>query len=259
MSDLRRSKIGYNDELIDTTPSLSSEELVRLDDYGIANQAFYSRPNNSTGEPIEGVRPDLWVRRSVAETLQQINMALPNQIFTDLFGSTVELYVEDAWRDPELQTELYNIHFPQLLRNSGLSEEQVMKRRSDLIALPSTDPLRPSPHVTGAAVDITLRQVSSSRRFVEGLTIDFGSADNDISRRCDPDYYETAELTSADDRRAQRTRRAWYAVMTGAAFGMPTHMTVNPTEYWHWSRGDQLWARVTGKRAYYSIMEKPSA
>lgn len=30
-------------------------------------------------------------------------------------------------------------------------------------------------------------------------------------------------------------------------------MRPNPTEWWHWDRGNQLWAVATGKRPYYGL------
>ncbi|MGH7156928.1 MAG: hypothetical protein ACREGG_02360 [Candidatus Saccharimonadales bacterium] len=32
--------------------------------------------------------------------------------------------------------------------------------------------------------------------------------------------------------------------MTGKAFGVDTQLQVNPTEWWHWSYGDQMWAKL---------------
>jgi hypothetical protein len=44
--------------------------------------------------------------------------------------------------------------------------------------------------------------------------------------------------------------------MIGAAFGVDTGLVNNPTEWWHWGRGDQLSEKVRGDEvAYYSLAE----
>jgi len=45
--------------------------------------------------------------------------------------------------------------------------------------------------------------------------------------------------------------------MTGAAFGIETGFQNNPTEWWHWGRGDQLSVRLAGQdTAVYSLAEQ---
>ena len=44
--------------------------------------------------------------------------------------------------------------------------------------------------------------------------------------------------------------------MTGEAFNQSTGFAVNPTEIWHWSVGDQLWAAVTDQQAYYGAVKQ---
>jgi D-alanyl-D-alanine dipeptidase len=91
-------------------------------------------------------------------------------------------------------------------------------------------------------------------RFISGEKVDFGHTDGDTSLRVNPDYFESYEIKTGADKLAQRNRRAFYAVMSGIAFGTETGLVCNPTEWWHWGRGGQLSARVSGQEpAYYSF------
>src|ERR1039458_2535251 len=127
MNELRERKKGYNELPIDTTDQRFNEPIVDIASYDIAGQAYYSRPNNTTKEPLPGVPQPLFLRKSVVETLAELNAALTNPIITKFFGGEVDLYVEDALRPVALQTRLYEDLVPALIRHSNpdMSEEQV--------------------------------------------------------------------------------------------------------------------------------------
>ena len=91
---------------------------------------------------------------------------------------------------------------------------------------------------------------------MEGTALDFGHTDGDTSIRANPDYNEQNQPRNDQEQIAQRNRRAFHAIMTGAAFGVETELICNPTEWWHWGRGDQLSEQVRGGEcAYYSLAE----
>jgi zinc D-Ala-D-Ala dipeptidase len=258
MDELRARKKGYSELPIDASHPKFNEPLVDIADYGIAGQAYYSRPNAATGQPVPGVPENMYLRKSVAETLGTINTMLQSPIFTAFFGGEVELYVEDALRPVSLQTRLHDELIPALLRSNHptMSDKEIADRIQDLIAVPSLDPSKPSPHATGGALDVILRYRQDERRNVEGSHVPMGHVDADTSDRILPDYFEMHEPQTDEDKQAQRNRRAYYAVMTGKVFGVDTGLVCNPTEWWHWGSGDQLAAQVRGdKAAYYSLAE----
>jgi D-alanyl-D-alanine dipeptidase len=258
MDDLRERKKGYNQVPIDTTHEKSNEPVVDIADYGIAGQAYYSRPNSTTGEAVPGIPTALFLRQSVAETLAKINQALTNPKIIDFFGGKVELYLQDALRPVNLQTQLHDVLIPALLRKNhpDISEAELNERLKDIIALPSSDPNKPSPHATGGAFDVILRYKQLVQSFVEESIVPLGHVDGDTSLRIRPDYFEQNSPETNDDKLAQRNRRAYYAIMTGKAFGVDTGLVNNPTEWWHWSRGDQLSAKLKGNDpAYYSLAD----
>lgn len=261
MDELRARKNNYSDLKIDTYHPKFNEPLVDIADYGLAGQAYYSRPNASTFDPVPEVPTNLYLRKSVAEALVTLNIGLRNPVFTEFFGGDVELYVEDALRPVTLQRRLYDIFMPELIRRNhpGISSEQVEKQLKDLIAVPSSDPLKPSPHATGGVFDVVLRYRQSSLGYVEGTQVPMGHVDADTGSRIFPDFFELNEPKTPDDKIAQKNRRAYYAIMTGMAFGVDTGFVCNPTEWWHWGIGDQLSEKVRGNGpAYYSFIEPVS-
>jgi D-alanyl-D-alanine dipeptidase len=257
LSSLRELKKGYNEMPIDTEDPRFDEPVVDIAEYGLAGQAYYSRPNVATSSPVLDVPKALFLRKSVAETLAKINEGLANPAITEFFGGEVELYVEDALRKVSLQKNLFESVFPALIRanHPGISDEEMIAKRKDLIAIPSADSLRPSPHATGGAVDVILRYKRADKGFVAGSEVPMGHADGDTSAKINPDYFEKNPQTT-DDFIAQKNRRAFYAIMTGAAFGFDSGLANNPTEFWHWCYGDQMWARLRQESAaLYSLAE----
>lgn len=260
MDELRERKKGYNELPIDTTHPKFSEPVVDIADYGIAGQGYYSRPNAATGEAVPSAPTNLYLRKSVAETLATINTALQNPVLTEFFGGEVELYVEDALRPVSIQTRLHDELIPALLRKNhpDMSDDEVTERLKDIIAVPSADPNKPSPHATGGALDIILRYKQPNNGYVEGTNVHVGHTDGETGARINPDYFEQNEPQTEEDRIAQRNRRAYYAIMTGSAFGAATGLVNNPTEWWHWGMGDQLSAKVSGESAAYYSLAEPS-
>jgi D-alanyl-D-alanine dipeptidase len=243
----RKIKAGYRDHPFLKIGTRDNEPLVAIDEYGIAGQSYYSRPNAATDRPVPGVDSAIYVRKSIAEKLAAINYELQNSaVIQELFGRKVELYVDEGYRSPELQEKLYNEVFPRLIRDQhpGWSERQVLKRRDELSAKPPTEGA-PSPHATGAAIDVKLRFQHENLGYAAGLEVSMGHADANTSGLTNPDYYESGEIVKFDDRDAQKNRRIFYWTMRGALLGDDSGFVVNPTEWWHWSYGDQMWAKLT--------------
>lgn len=248
--DLERAlKHKYRSYPIDENSATFTEDLVWLDDYGVAGQAYWSRPNAALAEPVDGFLSRLQVRRTIAEKLRDINGLLATGDYIEFFGGTVELYVEDATRNPKTQRELHDITFVNHIqaRNPDWSQEEVLARRDQLIAYPPDPTDGPAPHMTGAAIDVVLRHKQASPMYVEGAFLNFLREDGDTGDSCNPDYAEYAtrgvRYDEADWQQGTLNRRIFYNLMNSAGF------QVNPTEYWHWSFGDQMWALLKNRPA----------
>ncbi len=241
----------------------AQESMVAIADYGIAGQAYYSRPNPATGEPLAEVNPTVFLRKRLVEKLADINLALQqSDIVTKLFGGQVELYVEEGLRSRETQAHLYDTVFPKLIRKQqpDLDEADVMIRRNQMIAAPFRQGVTPPPHATGGAVDVTLRYVNPGLGYHARSMVNMGHEDGATGATAYPDYFEGRDRLSARDQEAQRNRRVFYWAMRGALLPEgESGLVCNPTEWWHWSTGDQLWAAVTeAPFAFYGAAEAPT-
>lgn len=249
MDELLQRKQLYSSLIINTAHPLHDEPLVSLNEYGVSGRSYYSRPNAATGDPVPGVDPAQYLRKSVAEVLSKVNNTLSHPDIIEAFNGEIELYVEDALRPVWLQQKLHDEVMPSLIRQQqpGLNEAEVMEARSHLIAKPSLDPTKPSPHATGGVFDLSLRFKET------GDSVNMGHVDAD-TLRVRPDYFEVHIPISESEIEAQKNRRVFYNIMIGGAFTEPTGFVVNPTEWWHFGKGDQLSEKVRGSdSAYYSF------
>ncbi len=142
-------------------------------------------------------------------------------------GWRLKLY--DAYRPNSVQQFMVNHEFSLLSRGRApdqlnpVEREHLWIRTYRIWAQPSDDPLTPPPHSTGAALDLTLADAS-------GAEVDMGSPIDENSDRSSPDHF--AGLNGA----AHGHRQLLLDVMTAAGFRR------HPSEWWHFSLGDQLWA-----------------
>ena len=181
------------------------EPVVSLHDLGVAGQSYYSRPNRFVPEPDELIDKEPKLRETVARYVAAINRTLKlneeiQQYFLDHFGRRVELYIDDSLRPVGLQQLLYDIHEPAAIaknlgkiRASGLIviDSEVLNSPRG-IAPPSDDPKSPTPHSTGAALDVKFRLIPEPYTMMYSGEEDFIFMGN-ISGVVDtyrPDFYE---------------------------------------------------------------------
>jgi D-alanyl-D-alanine dipeptidase len=255
-------KKGYREIPADLSSSYHHEPLVDVSTYGIAGQSYYSRPNAALDVGAAQVSPVVYVRKGTAEKLAAINDSLrSSEEAARIFGGSVELYIEEGLRSQRIQRLLYEDLFPGLIRTQlpHLSEQEVLSRRDSLIAAPSDTETSPSPHATGAAIDVSLRYQRATKSFVLGSEVFMGHDDADMGDTTTPDFFERTRSSTAKHALAQRNRRLFYWIMKGSLTGEDSGFCVNPTEWWHWSYGDQLWAAVTGAPAALYGLAKESA
>jgi zinc D-Ala-D-Ala dipeptidase len=159
-----------------------------------------------------------FLRRSVAERLLQAQRALPPGI---------RVLLAEGYR-PYEQQELYFTRRMRRLQDAdpALSDADAFLKASEFVSPPEI-----APHVSGAAVDLT---VVDER----GVPLDMGTAIDATPEDSDGACYFAADNITAE---ARRNREILAAALTGAGF-------VNyPTEWWHWSFGDRYWALMTGQ------------
>ncbi len=229
------AKDGYRDHPVALRGEEQSEDCVEIRSLGIAGTNHYNSPDNPPYfEVIEGSIPELFLRHTVAEKLRAVNDRLASE--------GLELWVYDAWRPIAVQNHFHDHWMPDYLKRTqpGLKGEalQTEVERYWARGAPGgvVDPSSPPPHLTGSAVDLTLRRIG-------GDTLFMGSIFDDVTAVSNTDHFENAGSMAFSDIEARDNRRLLYWVMREEGFAN------NPTEWWHFSYGDQMWARITGQDA----------
>lgn len=171
---------------------------------------------------------DVYLRAGVARRLHYASRLLP---------AGVSYVIWDGWRPVELQAELYGRYRADIAARTGLTGDALEQETQRFVSLPSTDPRKPSPHLTGGAVDLTLGDE-------HGNPLDLGGEFDELTRRSEPDFYEGAAAGTAE-REFRDRRRLLRRSLESAGF------TNYPEEWWHFDLHDQFWGRITGKAASY--------
>lgn len=174
---------------------------------------------------IDHASSNLRARRGVANRLVIAASLLPHNH---------KLLIWDAWRPIEVQQDLFDEHLDKLRQdNWGSSISQLKEMAQTYVSLPSDDPLKPSPHYTGGAVDLTILGP-------DGSPIDMGTDFDHFGPEAAATFYED-NLAGNDEVEQRNNRRLLYAVMWQAGF------SVYGEEWWHFDFGNQFDAARTGK------------
>lgn len=217
---------------IDLADPLAGEPCLDARSCGVSGfNHYYTAFNPPYYVAVPGAVSELFVRRSVLDRLIAVNDRLR--------PAGLELHLFDAWRPQAIQRFFHDEWFPAWLRQRrpDLEGERLVEEVEKYWSAPSRGPLSPSPHSTGGALDLTL--VFSQTR----QPLYMGGIFDDLTRAAWSDGCEANRGLSMSDDEARANRRLLYWVMTEAGF------CNNPTEWWHYSWGDQMWARLTGAPA----------
>jgi D-alanyl-D-alanine dipeptidase len=186
---------------------------------------------------IPGALPECHAREEVQKRLWAAQALLP---------PFLRLVILDAWRGVRVQTALYDQCRAALARaHPGADAAALDEMTGRFVALPSVEPGRPSPHVTGGAVDLTLATVAGAPLWF-GAAFDFPGPVS-FTRHFE-ERLDAGETLDDRGRTALENRRLLHHVMTQAGF-------VNyHAEWWHFEYGTQRWALLTGQaEARYGV------
>ena len=175
--------------------------------------------------------PEIWVRKGVYDRLVIAAKALP-------FG--YRLVLLDGWRPTTIQQFLFDkIRNEIASQNPTFSEAEIDRKTLLYAARASDDPVRPSPHITGGAIDVTLADEN-------GTILDMGGEFDEASERS----WTATEVSAV----AAERRQHLLAAMRHAGF------TNLPSEWWHFDYGNWLWAWYSKRpSALYGPILRPSA
>lgn len=159
------------------------------------------------------------LRAGVMERLRAAQTHLPDGF---------RLCLVEGLRTSDLQASYFNSYRDQLIA----SEPHLSQQESYLKASRYVSPPEIAPHVSGAAIDLTLCDP-------DGNELDLGSPINASPEDSDGACYFDAPVNAE----ARRHRSILRDVLVEV--GMVNY----PTEWWHWSYGDRYWALMTGRAA----------
>jgi len=180
---------------------------------------------------IEGALPECYAREGVYKKLLEASKLLPKGY---------KFVILDAWRPIKVQYSLFNALKSKLkTQNPDLPEEELTSMTLKFVALPSTDPQRPSPHNTGGAIDLTIADEL-------GNLLNMGTEYDDPTERAKTTYFEELQTKgiklSERDIEAMENRRLLYHILTGVGF------TNYIDEWWHFDYGNQNWAWMKNEK-----------
>jgi D-alanyl-D-alanine dipeptidase len=238
----------------DTADPRRDEPLVRLETVGVAYESHHARTDGKNWPyfgPVPGARKDVWIRKTVAGMLAKVNDRLRP------FG--VELIVLDGYRTVACQRGMWDFFYSQAVRTmpKGTPEDwraQALESAVDPSDFDENDPATWPTHATGAAVDLSLRDLAS------GEQCDLGGRFEDINDIAATDYFERklkAGGIAGDDRRLW-LRRLLHWAMQSEGFEN------DPFTFWHYDWGSQLYVKMMralrpnpAKAAWYGYVAPP--
>jgi len=206
-------------------------------------------PYMSLGAPyLTGVDP--WVLRP--SVLKRLIRA--QQYLSDI-SPHLQLALFDAWRPISVQKFMFNYTIQETCKSKGIDINDfsangdindVIEEVGRFWAKPSSNPLTPPPHSTGAAIDLTLADMT-------GNPLDLGGEIDFIGAESSPDFYKEDNLgIPCSKHQVFHNRRSLlFSVMDQAGF------VQHPNEWWHFSYGDQLWSWLSnqGNPIYGAALE----
>lgn len=185
----------------------SQEPLVSVQElFGKAGVPFVYRPPIDVAKAI----PEVVLRKTAANKLLKAAKKLPKGII---------FYISEGYRPLWYQKQIFSEISEQIKQKyPKFSEKELWEEVTQYVADPTLCP----PHTTGGAIDIALA-------YTNKRMLDMGAPLNATDEKANTFYNQ---LTSQQ----KYNRQVLFDTMTSVGF-------VNlPTEWWHYSYGDQYWA-----------------
>lgn len=199
-------------------PRIADLPVEEIDDDLVDVRESTDLPLDELKETAEGAYA--YLRRGLVQRLLFAQGSLPDGY---------RLLLVEGYRPYELQEH----YFTGYRKHLEALDPELSGAESFQLASRYVSPPRIAPHVSGAAIDLTL--VDS-----QGDPVDMGTPINATPEDSAGACYFAAENISSE---ARHNRRMLAAALDEA--GLVNY----PTEWWHWSYGDRYWAFTTGQPA----------
>lgn len=173
---------------------------------------------------IPNASPKMYARKKVVNMLLDAAGKLP---------SGYKIVVWDAWRPLEVQQSLFDDYHDRLKSaEPAISEEDLVRLTQTYVSLPSSNPLMPSPHYTGGAVDVSIIDET-------GNPLDMGTKFDHFGVEAAAAYFEHPDRS--ENKGIIINRRLLHNVMLTAGF------SAYDEEWWHFDYGNQFDAKRSNK------------
>jgi zinc D-Ala-D-Ala dipeptidase len=213
-----------------------NKKIIQILDNG---EGLFEIPGDFLFEPMyykQGLTDDssMKLREGIIEKLLHAKKHLPKGWNFKIWDGYRALDVQDR-----LYKELWRVRAEE---NPDWDEPALKEAVEKFVAFPSFDPLAPSPHNTGGAVDLTIVDRG-------GNELDMGTYFDEFHERSYGDYFETGtHEPGAED--FQKNRNLLREILAEEDFA-PYQW-----EWWHFSFGNQDWALDKAKSvAIYGSLE----
>ena len=228
----------YRDIPIDKDDPRGLEPLIPLESVGVAFESYYAKTDGKNppfGRSIDGARPDIWLRKSLAEKLARVNQRL--QPFE------AEVFVLDGHRTVACQQGLWDFYYGKAKEeNPSGSDEEHRARARQFIVNPvnfdENDSRTWPAHTNGAAIDLTLRDSVTKDLLDMGAKFEV-DADFDFSAG---DYFErqllAGNIDESDVRLQNRRLLNWAMTQEGL-------LNETAKVFWHYDWGNQIYVRAS--------------
>lgn len=180
---------------------------------------------------IPGTENDCKVRKTIKDKLNKIANKLPNEF---------NLLIWDAYRTIETQNALFNKYYMEFKKSTKLEGDNLLIYTKKFVSLASIDRQKPSPHNTGAALDLT---ICNSFGEPINLGVDFDEFSQNSYTRYYEKKLENGVILSPKETEILLNRRVLCNMFKEEGFAN------YPYEIWHKSFGDQM-ASEALKQAY---------
>jgi len=195
----------------------------------IADEVIQSIPLKDNGEKLVNVYDHVLARRAKVRTVESVRLreGIVDKLIAaqNFVPEGYVLFVVDGWRDPEKQGELWQAYRAELAkRHEDWLESEIDAAASKLYSPPGSV----MPHATGAAFDITLLDAGEN-------IVPMGTQIN-----VDAESTENRTYTRAQNISKEQIAHRNMLIEALGSVGFINY----PTEWWHWSSGDQYSAYI---------------
>jgi D-alanyl-D-alanine dipeptidase len=202
----------------------SGEKLEVVDSNEFVVEPMYFKWKHTNDNQIK-------LRSGVIERLRKVKSLLQEN------HENWNIKIWDGYRPLKLQKILYDEYFHELKdKHPDWGEEKIHENVIIFICPPSHDPLVPSPHNTGGAVDLTLVDAA-------GEEIDMGTKFDEFNEKAFTDHFKDSE----DEKELMFHKNRMLMKELLEKVGFKNY----EEEWWHFNYGNPQWANDT--RADHAI------